>query len=77
MDEKVIRAGLYNSKYSETERRNKLMDILKNENKEEEEEDEILNDEQINEDIARSQEEFKRFQEMDQERYKNEKKMRI
>ena len=74
MDEKVIRAGLYNSKYSELERRNKLMDILKNENKGEEEEDEILNDEQINEDIARNEEEFKKFQEMDQERYKREKK---
>ena len=68
MDDKVIRAGLYNSKYSELERRNKLMDILKNENKGEEEEDEILNDEQINEDIARNEEEFNKFQEMDQER---------
>jgi superfamily II DNA/RNA helicase len=74
MDEKVIRAGLYNSKYSESERRNKLMDILKNENKEEEEEDEILNDEQINEDISRTPEEFNKFQEMDEERYINEKR---
>ena len=74
IDEKVIRAGLYNSKYSESERRNKLMDILKNENKEDEEEDEILNDEQINEDIARTDEEFNKFQEMDQERYIREKK---
>ena len=46
------------------------MDILKNENKGEEEEDEILNDEQINEDIARNEEEFNKFQEMDQELYK-------
>ena len=74
IDEKVIRAGLYNSKYSESERRNKLMNILKNENKEEEEEDEILNDEQINEDISRTEEERLMFQKMDQERYLNEKK---
>ena len=74
MDDKVIRAGLYNSRYSELERRNRLMDILKNENKGDEEEDEILNDEQINEDIARNEEEFNKFQEMDQERYKREKK---
>ena len=74
MDEKVIRAGLYNSKYSEIERRNKLMDILKNENKGEEEEDEILNDEQINEYIKRNDDEFIKFQEMDQERYIHEKK---
>ena len=50
------------------------MDILKNENKGEEEEDEILNDEQINEDIARNEEEFNKFQEMDQERYIREKR---
>jgi mRNA-degrading endonuclease HigB of HigAB toxin-antitoxin module len=50
------------------------MDILKNENKEEEEEDEILNDEQINEDISRTPEEFNKFQEMDEERYINEKR---
>ena len=74
MDDKVIRAGLYNSKYSEIERRNKLMDILKNENKGDEEEDEILTDEQINEDLARNDEEFNKFQEMDQERYIKEKK---
>ena len=74
MDDKVIGAGLYNSRYSEIERRNKLMDILKNENKDEEEDDEILNDEQINEYIARNDEEFNKFQEMDQERYKREKK---
>ena len=74
MDEKVIRAGLYNSKYSENERRNKLMDILKNIYKEEEEEDEILNDEQINEDISRNEEEFEKFQKMDQARYIREKK---
>ena len=74
LDDKVIRAGLYNSKYSEIERRNKLMDILKNENKGDEEEDEILTDEQINEDIARNDEEFNKFQEMDQERYIKEKK---
>ena len=74
MDEKVIRAGLYNSKYSENERRNKLMDILKNIYKEEEEEDEILNDEQINEDISRNDEEFEKFQKMDQARYIREKK---
>ena len=71
MDEKVIRAGLYNSKYSELERRNKLMDILKNENKGEEEEDEILNDEQINEDIARNEEEFKKKLNLNDEQMKN------
>ena len=69
MDEKVISAGLFNSKHTEAERKKKLLDILKIENREEEEEDEILDDTQINEYISRSEEEFKKFQEMDEERY--------
>ena len=74
MDEKVIRAGLYNVKYSEQERRKKLLDILKNEKEEEEEEDEVPDDAQINEYIARSSEELKAFEQMDRERYEREKK---
>jgi ATP-dependent helicase STH1/SNF2 len=77
LDEKIIKAGLYNAKYSEQERKKKLQDLLKNEEKEEEqgdEEDEIPNDEQINEMIARSDEEFNIFQNMDLERYEKENK---
>lgn len=74
MDEKVIKAGLYNVRYSEQERKNKLLDILKNEKEEEQEEDEIPDDSQINEYISRSDEEFKIFEKMDQERYLNENK---
>ena len=48
------------------------MDILKNGNKEEE--DGILNDENINEDILRTKEEFEKFKKIDKERYLNEKK---
>lgn len=74
MDEKVIRAGLYNVKYSESERRKKLLDILKNEKEEEEEEDEVPDDSQINEYIARSDEELRTFEQMDKERYIRENK---
>ena len=74
MDEKVIRSGLFKMKYSEQERRKKLLDILKNENEEKEEDDEILDDSTINEYISRSDEEFNKFEEMDRERYKEEKK---
>lgn len=59
LDEKIIRAGMYNTKYSEQERRKKLEDLLKLEKEEEEgevnEENEIPNDEQINEMIARNE----------------------
>jgi len=60
LDEKIIRAGMYNTKYTEQERRKKLEDLLKLEKEEEDEvedpeENEIPNDEQINEMIARSE----------------------
>lgn len=72
LDEKIIRAGLYNVKYTEQDRRNKLIDLLKSEKEEEEEEDEIPTDEQINEMLARSDDEFKIFEQIDKERYINE-----
>lgn len=59
LDDKIIRAGMYNTKYSEQERRKKLENLLKLEKEEEDdsgsEENEIPNDEQINEMIARSE----------------------
>jgi ATP-dependent helicase STH1/SNF2 len=75
LDDKIIRAGLYNVKYSEQERRKKLEDLLKNEKEEdEEEEDEVPTDEQVNEMIARNEEEFKFYEAMDAERYQRENK---
>jgi SNF2 family DNA or RNA helicase len=75
LDDKIIRAGLYNTKYSEQERKKRLQDLLKNEEKEEEaEEDEVPTDEQVNEMLARSDEEFHIFQRMDLERYEKENK---
>jgi SNF2 family DNA or RNA helicase len=72
LDEKIIRAGLYNVKYSEHERRKKLEDLLKNEKEEDEEEDEIPTDEQINEMLARNEDEFKLYEQMDSERYERD-----
>ena len=74
MDEKVIRAGLYNVRYSEQERRNNLLNILKNEKEEEEEEDVVPDDTQINEYISRSDKELELFEEMDRKRYIDEAK---
>jgi SNF2 family DNA or RNA helicase len=72
LDDKIIRAGLYNVKYSEHERRKKLEDLLKNDKEEDEEEDEIPTDEQINEMLARNEDEFKLYEQMDKERYERE-----
>ena len=71
MDAKIIQAGLFNTKADERDRRKRLEQIFEGENSsdEEGEEDAIPNDEQINEMIARTPEEFDKFQKMDQDMY--------
>merc|ERR1719412_448781 len=69
MDEKVIQAGMFNNRSTGTERRQLLQSILRCEDGEEEEdEDEAPDDEVINQMIARSEEEFEKFQQMDIQR---------
>ena len=60
MDAKIIQAGLFNTKADERDRRKRLEQIFEGENSsdEEGEEDAIPNDEQINEMIARDNDEF-------------------
>jgi hypothetical protein len=68
VDAKVIQAGLFNNKSTDIERREKLKNLLKNEDEEEAEfENEFLTDEQINEIIARNDEEFELFSSMDRQ----------
>ena len=73
LDEMVIQAGLYNNKATDVERRQKLEEIIKKQNLDQEDKDEIPNDEDINRIISRSDEEFETFQLMDEERYSVEK----
>lgn len=75
LDEIFIQAGLYNQKSTDTERRERLQDLLKKKNIYEELDDEIPNDEQINEMIARNEEELSLFDQMDKDRYEEEKKI--
>ena len=70
LDEKVIQAGLFNRLSSEQEHQAKLKDLFNQDT--DEEEKEIYSDEQINELIARSEEEKRAFEDMDQERYEYE-----
>lgn len=74
LDEKIIRAGMYNSTISDNERRKKLEDLLKQDKDDDEGVDDISTDEQINIMLARSSEEFSVFQDMDTERYIRENK---
>ena len=63
---------MFNDKASDMERQKKLEDLIRKDYAEDEEEDqdsEIPNDDQINEIISRSPEEYEIFTKMDQERY--------
>merc|ERR1712083_938057 len=68
MDEKVIQAGMFNNRSTGTERRQLLHSILTREADNDEDEDEAPDDEVVNQMIARSEEEFEKFQQMDIQR---------
>jgi len=69
MDAKVINAGKFNKNATASERKEYLMNLLKAEKNEDEEgQDEVPTDKQINQMIARSEEEYKMFQQMDKQR---------
>ena len=75
LDDKIIQAGMFNDKASDQDRTKKLEELIKQKNDDEEEEreeNEIPTDEQINEMIARSNEEMELFTKMDQEMYERE-----
>eukprot|EP00826_Nyctotherus_ovalis_P044375 TRINITY_DN4788_c0_g3_i4.p1 TRINITY_DN4788_c0_g3~~TRINITY_DN4788_c0_g3_i4.p1 ORF type:complete len:973 (+),score=385.78 TRINITY_DN4788_c0_g3_i4:76-2994(+) len=74
IDNAVIQAGLFNQKASDLDRRKKLEDLLKRDEKVQEEEEFAPDDEQINEYLARTEEELQKFQQMDRARYVEERK---
>ena len=67
---------MFNDKASDNERQKRLEDLIRKDyiEDEEEQETEIPNDDQINEIISRSPEEYEIFTKMDQERYIQEDK---
>ena len=74
VDAKVIQAGLFNTKSTDIERRERLKNLLKNdEDEDESDENEFLTDQQLNEIIARDEKEFEYYEMVDRERKKNEK----
>ena len=63
LDAKIIQAGLFNQKASDQERNLRLQDLIRKDNKidEDDEGDDIYTPEELNEIIARSDEEFELF----------------
>ena len=74
VEAKVIEAGLFNAKSTEYERRERLRDLLKNDEDDDSvhDENEFLSDQQLNEMIARNSEEFEIFEKIDADRSFNE-----
>lgn len=72
LDNKIIQAGMFNDKASDMERQKRLEDLIRKDyadDEEGEQESEIPTDDQINEIISRSAEEYELFTRLDQERY--------
>lgn len=74
LDNKIIQAGMFNDKASDMERQKRLEDLIRKDYAEDEEpegelETEIPTDDQINEIISRSPEEYEIFTKIDQDRY--------
>lgn len=78
LDNKIIEAGMFNNKTTEQERQKKLEDLIKADADEEsDDENEVPDDDQLNEMLSRSDDEFIMFTEMDKERYNKEGKEAI
>lgn len=61
----IIQTAMYNNKATEADRQKKIEEMLGKNQKYEELDDDIPNDEQINDMLSRSEEEFEFYQEMD------------
>ncbi|XP_042909871.1 probable global transcription activator SNF2L2 [Parasteatoda tepidariorum] len=72
LDEKVIQAGMFDQKSTGTDRHQFLQAILAQDEVDEEEENEVPDDETINQMIARNEDEFELFQQMDLDRRREE-----
>ncbi|KAL7054116.1 hypothetical protein AAHC03_026521 [Spirometra sp. Aus1] len=68
VDEKVIQAGMFDQKSTGTERRQFLQALLEQDEEADEDENEAPDDETINQMLARTEEEFDLYQQMDAER---------
>lgn len=69
LDKKIIEAGMFNKKSNATERKSMLEEIMRQEEEAKDmDEDDIPTDKEVNEMLARSNDEFELFQKMDKDR---------
>jgi hypothetical protein len=73
LDKKIIEAGMFNKKSNATERKSMLEEIMRQEEESKDlDEDDIPTDKEVNEMLARTNDEFELFQKMDKERAERE-----
>jgi len=70
LDAKIIEAGMFNKKSNAEQRKSMLEDLLRRDQEQNEIGDDLPSDAEINQMLARSDEEFEIFQQMDAEREK-------
>ena len=75
LDDMVIQAGLFNQKSSDNERREKIEEMIRRPEMQGEEESDIPTDSEINQMLARDEQEYEFYQEMDRKRYDQDKKI--
>jgi ATP-dependent helicase STH1/SNF2 len=74
LDSKIIQAGMFNKNSTATDRRDYLMNLLKENDQDENELTDIPDNKQINQMISRSDREYKIFQQMDRDTQEEEKR---
>lgn len=67
LDSKIIEAGMFNKNSNAADRKNFLMSLLKDDDDDDEEDNEVPSNKQINQMIARSDDEYAMFQKMDRD----------
>merc|ERR1712173_157892 len=75
MDEKVIQARKFDQRSTGSERQELLKSILREEEGDEDEENEVPDDDVVNQMISRSEEEFELFQRMDMDRKREQEEL--
>lgn len=73
LDSKIIEAGMFNKNSNAEDRKQFLLSLLVKDDDEEDDDDDVPNSKQVNQMIARSDEEYALFQQMDKEMIQKEK----
>lgn len=75
LDDMVIQAGLFNQKSSDVERRERIEEMIRKPEMQGEEENDVPTDSDINQMLARDEGEYELYQELDKQRYEQDRKV--